>query len=132
MYFRFWAAKAIKFLLLAAVLTAVIGFVVMSMWNALIPAIFHAPFYITFPQAIGLFVLSKLLFGGFRGGGWGRRGYGPPAFVRQKMRAKMERRLATMTDEQRAEFRARMAQCGPRWAAWTGHQDEAPARPAAE
>ena len=125
MNFRFWAAKAVKFLLLAAILTVVIGYVVMSMWNALIPAIFHAPFYITFPQAIGLFILSKLLFGGFRGGPghWGRHRGGAPWMNRKAVRAKMEQRLASMTEEQRAEFRARMAKCGPRWARWTGADD---------
>ena len=128
---RFWALKALKFLLIAAILTVVIGYVVMSMWNALIPAIFHAPFFITFPQAIGLFILSKLLFGGFRGGGggWGHQQGGAPWANRKMWRKKMEGRLANMTEEQRAEFRARMAKCGPRWAAWTGADDDTTAAP---
>ena len=133
MNFRFWAPRAIKFLFGALALTAVIGYVVMSMWNALIPPIFHAPFFITFPQAIGLFILSKILFGGFRGGGgWGRHRSGAWGKGREMWRAKMEKRLTTMTDEQRAEFRARMAKCGPRWASWTAGSGEAPTpKPAA-
>ena len=41
-----------------------IGFVVMQLWNWLMPVIFALP-RITFLQALGLFVLSKLLFGSF-------------------------------------------------------------------
>jgi hypothetical protein len=38
-------------------------FVVMLLWNALMPAIFGLP-YITYLQAAGLLILAKLLFGG--------------------------------------------------------------------
>ena len=41
-----------------------VGFVVMSLWNVLMPDIFGLP-SITFFQAIGLLILSRLLFGGF-------------------------------------------------------------------
>src|SRR5580704_12814925 len=59
--------KIIKVILIAIVAVAVFGFVVMGLWNWLMPALFglHA---ITFWQAVGLLVLSKILFGGFRGG----------------------------------------------------------------
>ena len=59
--------NVIKVILIAIVAVAVFGFVVRGLWNALIPAIFgwHT---ITFWQAVGLLVLSKILFGGFRGG----------------------------------------------------------------
>lgn len=45
----------------------------MLLWNWLMPAIFglHS---IGFLQALGLLLLSKLLFGGFHGGGRRRRG----------------------------------------------------------
>ncbi len=38
-------------------------FVTMSLWNALIPALFHGP-VITFWQTAGLFILSKILLTG--------------------------------------------------------------------
>lgn len=38
-------------------------FVVMSLWNALIPVLFHGP-VITFWQTAGLFLLSKILLTG--------------------------------------------------------------------
>lgn len=44
------------------------GYVTMLLWNWLIPAVFSGP-VITYWQALGLLVLSKLLFsGGHRGG----------------------------------------------------------------
>jgi len=55
----------------AAAVTA-LGFVVMSLWNWLAPAVFggHA---IGFWQALGLLVLTRILFGGFRGRPGGHR-----------------------------------------------------------
>jgi hypothetical protein len=56
------------------------GFIVQHLWNWLIPAIvgWHA---INFWQAVGILLLSKILFGGFRGRGectggtaWGNDG----------------------------------------------------------
>jgi hypothetical protein len=45
----------------------IFGSVVMLLWNALLPAVFGLK-AITFWQALGILVLSKILFGGFRGG----------------------------------------------------------------
>lgn len=63
---------------------------VFFLWNALMPELFHLS-VITFPQAIGLLILAKILFGGFRGG-HGR--FGPPW-----------RRWSNLSDEQRAKLR---------------------------
>ncbi|MFA7272682.1 MAG: hypothetical protein WC044_02385 [Crocinitomicaceae bacterium] len=52
-------------------LAILFGFVLMWLWNALMPEIFGLQ-AITYWQAVGLFVLSKLLFGGF-GGGSGKK-----------------------------------------------------------
>ncbi len=120
---RFWALKALKIAFFVALFVTVAGFVTMSLWNWLVPVLFHGP-VLTFAQALGLLVLSKLLLGFRGGGGGGRSRGGAPWMARKAVRAKMERRLASMTDEQRAEFRARMAKCGPRWAKWTGTDPE--------
>ena len=50
--------KIIKFILIAIVAVAVFGFVVMGLWNWLMPAVFgwHA---ITFWQAVGLLVFAS-------------------------------------------------------------------------
>ena len=51
---------------------ALILFITMSLWNLLIPQLFHGPI-LTFWQTAGLIVLSKIFFSGFGHGGGGRR-----------------------------------------------------------
>jgi len=70
------------------------GLVVMLLWNAIIPGLFTSAGTLTYPHAIGLLLLCKILFGGFRGGG-GYRGGGPP----------WKRRMEGMTPEEREKFR---------------------------
>lgn len=91
--------KGIKIVLFVAVAAVVLGFVVRGLWNTLIPPIFgwHV---ITFWQALGLLILSKILFGGFhRHGG------------RDRWRRRMKERWEHMTPEQREQFRKGM-RCG--------------------
>ncbi len=71
------------------------GWVVMSLWNALMPAIFGLK-AIGYWQALGLFILAKILFGGFGGGSGARGGY---------WRHRMIERLERMTPEEREKFR---------------------------
>jgi hypothetical protein len=59
--------KIAGFLLLGIAGVFIFGNIVMLLWNALLPVLFHFPL-ISFWQALGLLVLSKILFGGFRGG----------------------------------------------------------------
>jgi Ca2+/H+ antiporter, TMEM165/GDT1 family len=63
----FWIKRAIFIPIAIAAGVFVFGSVVMLLWNALLPAVFGFK-VITFWQALGLLVLSKILFGGFRGG----------------------------------------------------------------
>jgi len=87
---------------------ALIGFIAMSLWNWLLPALFGFKI-ITYWQAVGLIVLCRLLFGGFRGPrGGGRR-----------WRGRARDRWQQMTPEEREKFRDRMRAC------WGG----APAEP---
>ena len=92
--FRFW--KVLKIVALVAIALAVFGFVTMHLWNWLMPAIFGLK-AITFLQALGLLVLSKILFGGFHRHG-GRPGW----------RRHMAERWEQMTPEEREKFRAGM------------------------
>ena len=59
---------------IAVVAIALMSLAVMYLWNWLAPTIFNLP-TIKFKHALGLFILSKLLFGGF--GGWqgGQHGF---------------------------------------------------------
>ncbi|MBB6246503.1 hypothetical protein [Rhodanobacter sp. A1T4] len=66
--FRF-LGKAV--LILAAI--AVLGWLVMLLWNAVVPAVFAGSHPVDYLHALGLLILSRILFGGFHGRG-GRRG----------------------------------------------------------
>jgi hypothetical protein len=74
--------------------------VTMWLWNWLIPYLFNGP-VITFWQALGLIILSKILFSGFsgKGGGCGchHKAHGKHGF---------SEKLATMTPEDRERFKS--------------------------
>jgi len=71
------------------------GWVVMSLWNWLLPGLFGWHM-ITFWQALGMLVLCRILFGGVSGRGWhrSRRNWGG--------------RWEHMTPEEREKFREGM------------------------
>ena len=58
------------------VAVAVVSWVVMLLWNALVPELFGGP-PLRYLQAAGLLVLSRILFGGLRGhhGPWRHRAW---------------------------------------------------------
>lgn len=64
---NFWIKRAIFIPIAIAAGIFVFGSVVMLLWNNLLPVLFGLP-VISFWQALGLLVLSKILFGGFGGG----------------------------------------------------------------
>jgi Ca2+/H+ antiporter, TMEM165/GDT1 family len=61
----FWIARAILIPIGIAVLVLLLGFLIMFLWNSILPALFgfHT---ITFWQGVGLLVLTRILFGGFK------------------------------------------------------------------
>ena len=65
---RYRWLRVLKVALFVVIAIGVIGTVVMSLWNWLAPDLFGGR-TIDFWQAIGLFVLARLLVGGLRGGG---------------------------------------------------------------
>ena len=71
---------AFRFLLIFPAILALLSLAVMFLWNAvLVPALSVGA--LTYWQAGGLLVLCRILFGGFRGGGWRKPGQwsgGPP------------------------------------------------------
>ena len=72
---RHWVSRVLKFVLFAVLFVGVFSFIVMSLWNWLMPALFGWRL-ISYWQAMGILVLSKILFGGFRsrpGPPWHRR-----------------------------------------------------------
>jgi len=91
-YLRLHGLRIVAFGVLAI---GVAGGVTMALWNALMPAIFSLP-ALSFWQALGLLVLSRLFFGSF-----GRRGRKGPRFAQ------------SMTPEERERFREAMrGRCG--------------------
>src|SRR4051812_16243955 len=82
-----------------AAILSLVSFIVMQLWNNLLPDILHVG-VITFWQAMGIFVLSKILFGFGKGGrGFGGHGGNP------WMRRKMEEKFKNMTPEKREHFK---------------------------
>jgi hypothetical protein len=96
---------------------ALFGLIVMLLWNSLVPALFHGP-SIQYGQAVGLLVLSRILFGGLRGrGGW-------HGSWRQRM---WRERWENLTPEERERMREHLRRrCGH-----SGPADEPSAAPAA-
>ena len=92
---------ALKFLLFAAVAVTVFSAVVMGLWNWLMPTIFGSRL-ISFWQALGLLLLSRILFGRF-----GRPGPG------MRWRHRMRERWNQMTPAEREKFMEGMkGRCG--------------------
>jgi hypothetical protein len=106
--------RAVKIGVTAVVAVAVFGYVVMSLWNWLAPAVFGLR-TITFWQALGVLILSKVLFGGFR---TTRPGFGGYAWHR------VNNRWQQMTPEEREQFRQGMfTRCNRTKAAAEGSPD---------
>jgi len=104
---KYWFLKLI---ILVPLGIAAFTFITMNLWNWLVPVLFLGP-VITFWQALGLLLLSKILFGGFHG----RRG-GPGRHMRAHWRSRWEEKMKNMTPEQREELRKKWkARCGPQW-----------------
>ena len=83
---------------LALVALALFGAITMLLWNGLLPAIFSLP-VINFWQALGLLLLARLLFGGFRPWAhWHNSSY----------RSSFKDKMSKMSPEEKREFFRRM------------------------
>ena len=121
---RSWKGRSLRFGLIGvaavgavAVIGLVFGFVVMSLWNWLMPDLFGWR-SIGFWQAFGLLVLARILFGGVRGG--------PGRHMRWRHR--MRERWAQMTPEERERLREGLRGCG--WPRDTPGTTSTPGTPA--
>jgi hypothetical protein len=97
--------RVAKFIVFAVVMFGLFGYATMLLWNALIPDLFHGPF-LTFWQAVGLLVLSHILFHRFGGnghGGWAHRHWRHR--FEDHWRHRFEAKLAAMTPEEREKFK---------------------------
>ena len=87
-------SRCFKIAVMAVSGIAALGGVVMLLWNWLVPTLFAGAQTLGYWQALGLLLLSKILFGGFRGDFRGRR------------EARRER-LEDMTAEERERLKQR-------------------------
>lgn len=82
--------------------STLVVFVTMSLWNWLIPTLFHGP-VISFWQALGLLLLSKLLFGF-------NKGFHKRHRAHHHWRNKFQEKFATMSPEERELFKQRFSE----------------------
>ena len=90
-----------------------ISFIVMELWNNILPLVLHVG-AVTYWQAMGILVLCKILFGFGHGG---RKG---APWMRQRM---MAERFKNMSPEEQQRFREEMrSRCG-KWGRHRGGFD---------
>lgn len=104
---KIWIKKGLMMVTIFIAALLLFTFVVMGLWNTILPEVLGVK-SITFTQALGLLVLSKILFGGFRGGWHSGRSH--------EWKQKMKDKWDVMTPEQRDNFKAEWKnRCGGRW-----------------
>jgi hypothetical protein len=82
------------------VAVAALSGIVMLLWNAVVPTLFATVPAIDYLHALGLLILSRILFGGLRGhGGWRGHWHGN--------RHRHWQKWQSMTPEEREQFRNR-------------------------
>ncbi len=96
---RFWIWRALKIALFVALGLLLFGFLTQHLWNWLMPSIFGLK-RVTFRQALGLVVLSKILLGGIHKHSPGR----------SEWKRRMEERWGQMSPEERERLRSRLKQ----------------------
>ncbi len=96
--------RLLKFILFFILAVLFFGFIVMGLWNSILTDILHVS-KINFGQAIGILVLSKILFGGFRGG-TGRR---------INRRWQIQHKMESMSPEEREKFKSEWRNRCNRW-----------------
>ena len=116
---RIFFTRPYKFVFIpigVAAILSLVSFIVMQLWNNLLPDILHVS-AITFWQAMGIFILCKILFGFGKGG----RGFGGPGGGGPWMRRKMEEKFKNMTPEERERFKQKM---GDRMCHWRDYNPD--------
>ena len=104
-----WVWKGLAFGGFVIVALAALSWVVMLLWNALLPGLLHVP-PLRYLQAAGVLILSRILFGGLRGhrGPWRHRAWrerweGLTPEERERLREKYGRHCRWRGDEQASD-----------------------------
>lgn len=103
---KFNERKLVMLFFLVPLALFAFGLIVMLLWNAILPSVIHVS-TINFWQALGILVLSKILFGGFKGGWGGRRGY--------QWKDEMKKKISNMTPEEKEKFEQHWKNRCSRW-----------------
>jgi hypothetical protein len=105
---------AIKIGIFTGLAIAAFGTIIMLLWNWLIPELFAGPI-LTFCEALGILLLSKILFGSWKCG-WGCHShcYGGNCHSGKHSywKNKMEQRIKNMSPEEKEKFKQKYAKCG--------------------
>nr|WKN39200.1 hypothetical protein K4G66_10875 [Tunicatimonas sp. TK19036] len=97
---RYWIFKVV---VMATLAILALSAVVMLLWNWLIPRLLSGP-TISLWEAMGLLILSRILFGNFGRGQWGGAAMARKRTWERKFKEKWEK----MTPEEREQFKATM------------------------
>lgn len=108
---QFWIKKIIGFTLLALVIAGALGYVVMLLWNQVLAVVISGVSLIGFWQALGLLLLSKILFGGFSGRCGGKGGH---------WKNEMKEKWQGMTPEEREKIKQEWRNRCRMWGTGTG------------
>jgi hypothetical protein len=93
-----------------AFVTAVI-FVVMSLWNWLVPQLFNGP-EVDFWKAAGILLLSKILFGFGKGhGGCKKCCGGGGSLWKHKMKQRWNEKMSHLSSEEKEQMKSKWQQC---------------------
>jgi hypothetical protein len=104
---NYWIKKGLMFFLFFLAMLLLVGFIVMGLWNNILVAVLGVK-AITFVQALGMLLLSKILFGGFRGNCGGRG--------RQQWKMRWQEKMSNISPEEKEKFKAEWKnRCGGKW-----------------
>ncbi|HVX50668.1 MAG TPA: hypothetical protein VHB48_10950 [Chitinophagaceae bacterium] len=116
---KFRAVKAVGILLIVSAVFTLLSFIVMLLWNNVLAAVVHVG-VVTFWQAAGLLLLSKILFG--FGGKPFRKHHNP---AEHAWRKQMISKWQNMSPEERKNFKEEFRQrCRGGWYGNRGWKDE--------
>ena len=104
-----WIGKIFAVIIIGALLVVLVGLLTQSLWNWLVPDLFGGP-HITFYQALGLLLLSKLLFWGMGGGKGKWSGQGSHRWNRQ-----WKERYSNLSPEDKERFKQKFKD---KWCSW--------------
>ena len=88
-----WSLRGVAVLAAVMAVVLLLALAVMLLWNSLVPELFRGP-PLQYWQALGLLLLSRILFGGLRRGSWHGQ-------WRQRTRGRLAQAISDLLPDQR-------------------------------